>query len=1264
MKWITASDIANWANTQSRRCQDSLPELISRLILAHTGNNVDHIHFPSGDSVTTGGWDGLLKTPVVFPFFPEGSSGWEMGVQKTAQAKAETDYNNRTNDPREMVPADSTFVFVTPRVFAKKNEWRKTKKTLEPWKDVKVIAVDDLEQWLSITPATALWLARKMGKVISDGIRDLEDVWEEWSVGTKPVMTPELVIGGRVKNIEAVQRWITNQPDILELQGDDPEEAYAFLYSSIATLPNTQKTQALSRCVVVENANDLRQLTKAFSNYPLIIAGPGECLKSAPAAVAKGHHVFIAMDATVVDVRGILRLARPQSDILEKVLHKNGLSEARAQKSARDSGQSIPVLRRQLFRSRAVTAPGWTKSESARILLPVLLANSWDEQKDGDRKAIETLTNLNYKSFVKGLTPFLSMEDAPLRKVGSIWMIKSPLDAWYLLAPHLTQDQLGRFKKTLLNVLTKTDPKYHLEADKRWAAAIYGKSSPYSGWLRTGMVESLALLAVHGSQSPSTASTQLFADSITREILSKADKWEVWASLKDASPLLAEASPNAFIEAVDERIAKNPSVFRELMKGEGGLFNECKHSGLLWSLESIAWSKEHIARAVNALAKLADIDLGGGWSNRPINSLGEVFLPGLPQTHATAKQRIEVLKVLIGKYPILVWKFAERFYSGGGISESHRFRWRDTGGHRRGLEYETVEEQEQYLNELMPLLEDLACRKENIISSLGDFTHLHAGAQKKLLATLEATRPSAFLRKERAVLLQKIREVLHWINSYGEDDLKAQTPVLSEILKKFLSKNVIERVGWLLMTPWPELPEGEPREYEAKDSAIKAAQKEAARQILDQASLKSIFKFASKIEYQGVLGHCLGKVVRDKNEDGKVLKELDSHATDMPMLVRGYALGRVETKGEGWIEDEIKYFESHGGITPETTALLFLGLPECAKTWALVEAQGKKIESVYWKYASGYSQTDKKQDATIAIQKLLRMKRPRVALNIAGDPQANIQTELLVKLLEEVLSSHKKSLDGGAMDTYHLANVFNQLYKRSEIPVEEMAKLEWPFVPIFDEIKRHTSHPMALHRVLQSDPGFFTKLVVFACKRSDGLVDSDKDKLDNESKQRRANAAYKVLRDWSLVPGTNADGTIEQTALKKWILDARKLCKKAGRTIGGDMYIGFMLAHAPTDLDGTWPNKAIRNLIENLANTVIEKHIENQVFNSRRVVARELKGGGNQERMLAEKYDNLSSLANTQWPRTAAMLRSIAQHYEDEAKYHDTESDLRDLRFG
>ncbi|NTW13526.1 MAG: hypothetical protein HGA31_00655 [Candidatus Moranbacteria bacterium] len=1264
MKWITATDIANWANTQQRHCQDTLPELVGRLILAHTANAVEEFDFPSGNSVATGGWDGRLKTPVTSPFLPTGASGWEVGTEKSAQTKAEADYAKRAADPLGMTASDTTFVFVTPRSFPKRNAWQAAKKALGAWKDVKVIAADTLEQWIAITPAVGLWLARQIGKVVSNGIRDLEAVWEEWSVGTKPVMTPQLVIGGRTRDAEAVKKWIAERPAILEVQGDHPDEAYAFLYAAIATLPETEKAQAFARCVVVENKAEMRQLVQAFPNYPLVIAGPGECLDGAHAAIAKGHHVFISMDATVVGIRSVLRLARPQRSVVEKLLHDGGLSEADALRIARDSGRSIPVLRRHLFQSNAVSAPAWAKAESAKILLPVLIANAWDEHKDGDRQIVEALTGMGYDAFIKELTPFLSIDDAPVRKVGSVWMIKSPLDAWYLLAPHLTQGQLKLFETALLSVLTKTDPKYELEPEKRWAASIYGKGNPYSEWLQTGLVESLVLIAVHGSQSPSVASAQAFADRIVRTVFTNASTWEAWSSLKEASPLLSEASPDAFMESLEGWIAKQPSIFQDLMKDDvRGVVGECRHSGLLWSLEGIAWSTEYFARAVYVLIELANIDLGGGRSNRPANSLGEVFLPGLPQTHAQPKERLEVLKKLITMYPKLVWKFAERYYGGGSISESHRFRWRETGGYRRGLEQETNAEYNEYLRGLLPMLQDLACARENAVASLDEFTRIPADTRERLLTTILAMEPDAFSKEERDLLLQKTREALNWINSYGEADRRVHVPDLNQILQKFAPTDVIERVGWLLSTPWPRLPQGESKEYDAKDTSVKEAQKAAAREVLDNTPFEKVLEFSSTIQYQGVLGHALAMAVRDEQEDNTVLDLLITRVKDMPLLTRGYAMGRVEVVGAEWIDKSIERLKTQGNYSPEACALLYFGLPEGAETWSAVAARGKEEEVAYWKQASGYSRADKNTDVPIAVEKLLDAKRPFAALHVAGSPDVDVPNRLLQRLLQEILNAQDKKTLGDVMDEFHLGHVFRQLYEKNELSIDEMAKLEWPFAALFDELKRYTAAPMALHRALQTDPTFFAQLISFIYKRDDRAENPSEEGVDEEIRERRWRVTSEVLDSWYLLPGLKDDGGVDEKALMDWITAARKRCEETKHVIGCDLQIGFILAHAPADPDGTWPHTTVRNVIEQLNNQTIDDHIQNEIYNSRGVTSRGLNDGGKQERVLVEKYKKLSDAVKVRWPRTAALLRSIAESYEHEAKGHDVESDLYDLRW-
>lgn len=1261
MKWITAGDIKTWITSNQRHCAQTLPELVRRLILA-TAATVDEIDFPSGDSIAHSGWDGRLRTPGTSPFFPAGASGWEIGTERSPGKKAEGDYTKRTAEPLDFVQSDSTFVFVTPRTWAGRTKWQNDKRAAGIWKDVRVIAADGIEQWLDLAPAVALWLGRQI-KALSDPIRDIEGFWEEWSAATDPKMTTEIVLVGRSKDMERIQQWLRQDASILEIRGDSPDEPFAFLYTAIVTLTEVARLQALSRCVLVENVQQLRSCATTFQN-PLIIVAPAECREAAGMAVEKGHHVFLSADSRSIDFRNnLVQLSRPRREVVEKALRQNGLSEADSQKIARDFGRSIPVLRRHLFLSSART-PAWSDEQSASTLMPLLFAGAWDDHKEGDRNIIESLSGMKYEEYVKRLKPFLGIEDSPVRKIGSVWMLKSPLDAWFLLAPHLTEDDLKLFEGAVLSTLTKTDPKYDLEAEKRWMAAIYGKANPYSEWLRVGLVESLVLIAVYGNRSHNITSTQVFADRVVREIFTSVDSWEAWASVSDATPLIAEAAPDAFMDAVEQTLTDKPNVFVELMSDDGtiAIFGDCRHSGLLWALEGIAWSPEYFARATRLLFDLSKVDKGGRWNNRPIHSLRDVFLPGLPQTNATADQRVAAWDILVTKDPTQVWKFAQHYFNSSSISESHRFQWRDSGGNRRGLEPETEESYRAYLMGLLPRLRELACRRENLVASADEFNRLPEDIQEKLLASLESDSVDSFSNEEQTQLLQHVREALNWVNSYGDDDRRKQLPALWRIYDKFTPTNVLERHAWLLSNPWPRLPEGEPKEYDGNDTNVRMAQEKAARELLDRVPLERVIDFATTIQYIDHLGHAVGKAVRDKDEDAHVLDTMIENVGKCPFIIRGYALARVGTIGPAWIDEQIERIKTKSNYSPQVCALLYLGRDEGAETWSAVSSHGQEVEEAYWKEASGYSRADKKGDAAIAVAKLLDAKRPAAALKIAGVPNSSIPSALLQRLLQDLLTMKDTKLRNQVMDEFHIGHIFNQLHQRNDLSIEEMARLEWPYAALFDDLKRYITSSMALHRVLQKDPSFFAQLISCIYKQDDREPTPLPENVDEDTAGRRARVPRYVLDSWYLLPGVKDDGSINETELTEWIREARHKCGETNHITGCDIQIGFIIAHAPSDPDGVWPHHAVRNVIERLDNKTVDDHIRQEIYNSRGVVTKGLGDGGDQERQLADKYKAMSEAVKARWPRTSALLRAVSDTYNHLAKSEDIRSDLLELR--
>ena len=356
MKWINAGDIKTWSLSNQRDCASLLPELLRRLVLA-TAVSVEEINFPSGDSISTSGWDGRLIAKSISPFFPTGSSGWDLGVKSSPGKKAEDDYTKRTKDSLGIPIKDSTFVFVTTRSWPDREKWVKAKRATKKWKDVFAIGADDIEQWLEVTPAVSLWLANHLNKA-TGSVRGIENFWEEWSTATKPNLSPELVIAGREVQVQKIHEWLSGQPNILSIQGDSPDEPFAFLYSAFTRLPEIERVKTFSRCVVIDTPDQMRQLIQTF-NDPLIIVAPGECNDLVGLALKKGHHVFLAAGANLLNSGNVTLLSRPKLESIKKSLKEKGVSEVEANKISRDSGRSIPVIKRRMSISPTVTTPPW-----------------------------------------------------------------------------------------------------------------------------------------------------------------------------------------------------------------------------------------------------------------------------------------------------------------------------------------------------------------------------------------------------------------------------------------------------------------------------------------------------------------------------------------------------------------------------------------------------------------------------------------------------------------------------------------------------------------------------------------------------------------------------------------------------------------------------------------------------------------------------------------------------------------------------------------
>ena len=651
---IEATDLNDWAGRNDGK--QYFPELIERLIQASLGHVPRQFIFRSGDSTQQAGWDGICEqdSNSTLVWLPLGVSGWEFGAQAGGlKKKANEDYETRESNSLGLVPSETTFVFATPRRWGQGKKWAQEKNEAKFWKHVIVIDADDLVHWIDLFPQVQQWLGARLNKFITN-TKALTDFWSQWRLSTERPMTPELVFSERDEDGTKLLRWLRAAPSIFELQADSPEEAMAFLYAAIDRLPNDYAKFQSSRCIIAQTPEAATALGKSSTSLVIVMEASEPGL--AASLMKQGHHVLVVHGSQVGTSVLLNTLSRPDAEVFKDALIGMGFDPERAFALTRDSARKLTVLRRLIPTTTISSQPDWASGDAAKLVSPLMLAGAWNTNLDGDEKALESLSGKTFAE-LEALFPSLdAVGDTPLRHAGTTWKLASPFDAWFRLARFLGKTDLERFVSVSKQVLGEKDPRFDMASEERWFAGARGHMPQYSSWLKSGITETLLLLAMYGDQVTSVPSASLYAERVVRDLLSGADKSRWW-SIADELRVLAEVSPDAFMTAIEDSLEHSDQPVMVLFKeDEGPVMGRAYHSNLLWALETLAWSTTYLSRAAQILARLAVLDPPGRrYSNSPKSSLRSIFLMWLPQTHATLNQRLRVIERLIKVEPTAAW---------------------------------------------------------------------------------------------------------------------------------------------------------------------------------------------------------------------------------------------------------------------------------------------------------------------------------------------------------------------------------------------------------------------------------------------------------------------------------------------------------------------------------------------------------------------------------------------------------------------------------
>ncbi|MCK5580004.1 MAG: hypothetical protein KAJ18_01880 [Candidatus Omnitrophica bacterium] len=1258
---VTAQDIIKWTDTDSRRAQEVLPYLIQKLILAST--NCSSLHFPNGESISKKGWDGTLSVKTDNPFVSAGKSVWELSTNRNIKSKATKDYNKRTNDSKGEKQESTTFMFATFRNWTNKSQWENEKKADNRWKDVKILDADDLKTWLELCPAVHRWFATLIGKR-SGNMQDIEHAWDSWRHVTNPATSIDLVIAGRNQRVEEIVQQLRNHAKVLRIRSESREESFSFILAVIQCYLEFQ-----SRCLIITKESDWDAVI--YEKNSLILIPQYDNPTNIGLAVQQGHHVILPQSRIEGSQQDIVDIGPAVKSKLINALVNMELEEEDAKAVIHVSRGFINSIRRHSkLNPQEPRIPIWAKPEYADVVIPVLLAGGWTADNQNDCEKVAELAGLKYNEFEAKLYKLMSScDDHAIRRVSSVWQIFSRHDAWVLLSKYINPAFLNRFCKTAKSVLKELDPRFEISPNERWMANIMDKKAKYSGVLRHGLAESIAMLGSYGEQDCVGMQGESVQDKISvlvRQLLIDNMSGHQWWSLSGDLPLFGEAAPDVFLDAIEEGFKGDRPPLMDLF-AEEGTFGGCSHSGLLWALEGISWSQKHLSRTIQILAKLARLDPGGEYSNRPINTLKEMFLGWRPHTKASLEERVQILTSLMKVEPDICWTLLLGLLPNqSGISMNiHQPYFRNWA---EGWE-PTITNKDYYkhilaINRLC--LSHVEQKPDKRWPELiEEMPHMPEVCFNDAFEMLNKKDKKDFLDDTSIHIRETLRDIVAKHRRHSKADWalpKEAVDRLEGVLNQFMPEDIVIKHQFLFDKHFIDLMEvDEEIDFKRQEKLIDSRRLEALEAIWKLENLEGIKRLASMTKSPWIVGGLLAKTTFGKSIETSMFDCLEDTNESLVLLAQAYISSRYFLDPK-WLTAIFDNYRDKWEL--KRWNRFCVKLPFIKDTFELLKKLPREVFDHYWENVNGYYL--QKNDAIYVnwiIEELLKHKRPLAAIDAAmmalhaSAKEAELKSELIATALEQAVVEPETDRPSSHIG-YETGEAIKYLQTKGDIDTKRLSLIEWIYVPMFSD---RNVRPTVLIKEILTDPTFFVYLLRLMYKASPPIENEFPEFLDDK-KTKMAINADRLLDLVQKIPGQQESGSlVDAKVLKDWVTKVRQDCTQSNRADIGDHQIGKLLAYCPSGIDEVWPHEAVREILEEEGTQEIALGMEIGRYNQRGITSRAIGAGGDQERKIAASYEESANKISLNWPRTAAMLYRMAGKYKREAKRWDDQTKLEDF---
>lgn len=1274
--FVTASRIANRL-CSSRDGQELLPQLVAKLIKnSIPKESIHEFRFPHDDQVYMHGEDGILVVDdaVQHLYVPSGISVWEMGTETQPRTKANKDFlgaeaklaNAFPNIVPEVSPDKATIVFVTSATFQDHEKWIKEKRQNSTWKSIRVVDAVTLADWLEQCPAVMLWFADVCG-IPAEGLYDAEQYLRTVGVsfGVSDIC-PEMIVAGRNEDMEQLRNLVLQSNAEVYLRGESVEEAAAFLAAS-----SLKKADAYGEKPPLVFANSRANFNLLATTGAEVTLVPVDSEALARIKLITGHKWRLvipeveSVELTLSTGVKSLTLGRCKRTAIEQNLIEDmKFSEHKARQIARDTKGSLIALL-WLIGSGPKGVPRWASRKDATTHASLMLAGSWLGSNGNDTKIIEQLSRQAYRD-IETLLQSAQIPEGPWIHRGVEWVCASRDFVWGQLVGKVTETMLGDFHRIVREVVGEKDPSLELSPSDRRMASILGKTRKYSSSLRTGLVDSVARLAVF------KADGQAWADRIVGDLLNPGDPEasSQWLSLTDVYSEIAEASPDVFLECLDTMVRlKEANQFFPDAKSDDTLFGPTSaHVYLLWALERLAWQKDYFSRVLSILAKLAEIDPGGKTSNTPKHSLVTILLPWSPQHVETMQNAAQALSMLYAISPTVTWDVAIELLptSHGVTSPTPMPTYRKHPGKREV----TVKEYWEFVRSVIEMMIQWAgkntSRWASLVKAYPEVRREHSEVGQLITDALAQLNLDTISDADKSVVHDALRVVISQHREFPDTEWAlpdSDLELLENIQERFKPEDAVLQHSHLFS--WdPYVHDAPMKPYEEGwDEWIAQKRSQAVKEIYDQDGLSGICRLSEIVVLPDSVGHATATLELNESEVCELLQKGLSSATvyysknPLTLTARSYVWSKYRKEGEKWLEHLLAL--SGMTWTPEAYANLALGLPASPSLWERFQQWGEEADKLYWR--SVEIRGDVRQHWPQVLEKWSEVTRPWSSLELvarlvderhADTMSKKPSAEQVMDILDQALGSDESVeplCQKGQMLSYYAERLFLFLDTQSVDP-ERMARLEWGWLRVLEHTKRGAK---VLPKQVTSSPSLFVDLLKVIYRAEEESKNED----ISDDKRKIAQQAFHLLQGIHTVPGhiSSSEGdVVDPSVLREWVLQARKLAQDAGRLRVCDSQIGQILSYTPPSPDGSWPCVEVRNLIEEIQSPQLENGFRVGKYNQRGVICRGK--GGKQEWDLVKHYRELAEKVRNIWPRTAGILDGLAKGYENEARKWDEQA--------